>query len=190
MSAQTRLLSLTGLMADRAGWLRLGAGAAELLALGAGYLLLPLWPLMAGALARDWRYVARYPHSVLAAISHMRAGHRTHALARHLVRTIAPSRTAKPVGSCTHCGNCCLQKSCIFVEFDPAGRSSCRIYGSHLWKFLACGEYPVDAQDVELYACPSFSVPGGNAKAKVIVIHPAPGLPAAAGSEGLAIRDS
>jgi hypothetical protein len=59
-----------------------------------------------------------------------------------------------------------------------------------LWKVLACGEYPVDAQDIELYACPSFSMPTGQAKAKVIVIHPAPGVPATGGSEGLAIRDS
>jgi hypothetical protein len=168
----------------------MGARATELLVLGVGYVLLPFWPLFAGGLARDWGYVIRYRRSVVAAVGHMRAGYRTHAIARHLERSVAPSRSAKPVGNCTHCGNCCLQKSCMFVRFDAAGHSSCRIYGSRLWKLLACGEYPVDAQDIELYACPSFAIPPSLAKAKVIVIHPAPGVPAPAGSEGFAIRDS
>ncbi|MGH8630941.1 MAG: hypothetical protein ACREU7_09285 [Burkholderiales bacterium] len=189
MKAQTGTPSRNELTPRRAEWLARGAKATELLALAAGYLLLPLWPLVAGALARDWRYVSRYPRSVLAAVAHMRAGYRTHALARHLVRTLAPRGSAKPVGRCTHCGNCCLQKSCIFVEFDPAGHSSCRIYGTRLWKLLACGEYPVDAQDIELYACPSFSMPSAQIEAKVIVIHPV-GVPAATGSGGFAIRDS
>jgi hypothetical protein len=190
MKAQTRPFFSNGLMPPPADWLRLGSGAAELLVLGVGYLLLPLWPLIAGALARDWRYVTRYPHSVRAAVMHMRAGFRTHAIARHLVRNLAPRDSANPVGTCTHCGNCCLHKSCIFVKFDSAGRSSCRIYGSRLWKILACGEYPVDARDIALYACPGFAMPSGKTKPKIILIHPVAGVPAATAQEGLAVRDS
>lgn len=190
MRVQNRFLDGNEPTLRRGDWLARSARATELLALAGGFLLLPLWPLVAGALARDWRYLSRYPHSVLAAVAHMRAGYRTHALARHLVRTVAPRRSEKPVGRCTHCGNCCLQKSCIFVEFDAAGHSSCRIYGTRLWKLLACGEYPVDAQDIELYACPSFSIPSGQSKAKVIMIHPVAGVPAATRSGGFAIRDS
>lgn len=190
MKAQTRPFPNIAALPRRAEWLQLGARTAELLVLGTGYLLLPVWPLIAGALARDRRYVTRYPRSIVAVIAHMRASYRTHAFARHLLRNLAPRSSAKPVGNCTHCGNCCLEKSCIFVEFDPAGRSSCRIYGTRLWKLLACGEYPVDAQDIELYACPSFSIPAGPVN-KVIVIHPAPGgAKAAASPEGFAIRDS
>jgi len=190
MKAQTRPFPSIAVAPRRSEWLRPGARAVELIVLGGGYLLLPLWPFIAGALARDWRYVTRYAQSILVVIAHIRASYRTHALARHLVRNLVPRGAARPVGSCTHCGNCCLEKSCIFVEFDPAGHSSCRIYGTRLWKLLACGEYPVDAQDIELYACPSFSVPPGPAKAKVVVIHPAPAVAAAAAPEGLATRDS
>jgi hypothetical protein len=190
MKAQTRSFPNTAAVPRPAEWLQLGARAAELLVLATGYLLLPVWPLIVGALARDRRYVTRYRSSIRAATVHMRASYRTHAFARHLVRNLAPRSSARPVGYCTHCGNCCLQKSCIFVEFNAAGHSSCRIYGTRLWKLLACGKYPVDAQDIELYACPSFSIPSGQSKANVILIHPVAGVPAARRSGDLAIRDS
>ena len=134
MKVQTRPSFSNGLLPRRADWLRLGAAGGELLLLATGYLLLPVWPLIAGALARDWRYVARYPRSMVAAVAHMRAGFRTHAVARHLARSFAPRETVTPVGSCTHCSNCCLQKSCIFVEFDSSGRSSWRCR-SPRWRF-------------------------------------------------------
>jgi hypothetical protein len=45
----------------------------------------------------------------------------------------------------------------VFLRIDERGGSSCRIYGGRLWKQLTCGEYPVDAYEIELYGCPSFT---------------------------------
>jgi len=61
------------------------------------------------------------------------------------------------VGTCTHCGNCCLNRSCLFLDFDAAGRSSCRIYGGRFWSVLNCSRYPESRNDIELYRCASFT---------------------------------
>jgi TPP-dependent indolepyruvate ferredoxin oxidoreductase alpha subunit len=68
-------------------------------------------------------------------------------------------------GACTHCGQCCTNKACVFVQFDALGRSSCRIYDTAFWRWLSCGSYPVSREDIEVYRCPSF---------KVIRIQPVP----------------
>ncbi|MFN9187618.1 MAG: hypothetical protein ACK5WG_13935, partial [Betaproteobacteria bacterium] len=72
-----------------------------------------------------------------------------------------PSRLApdeRIEGTCTHCGQCCTNKACVFVQFDALGRSSCRIYDTAFWRWLSCGSYPVSREDIEVYRCPSFRV--------------------------------
>jgi hypothetical protein len=135
------------------------ARGVELAIVIVGWALLPLLPLLAAALTRDVQYARRYPATLLQVTRHIRATWRGRALSRMLVRKLepAPGRPQHIAGSCTHCGNCCLYRSCVFLRFDEAGRSSCRIHGTRLWKQLTCGEYPVDADEIDLYRCPSFT---------------------------------
>ena len=136
------------------------ARAMELAIILTGWMLLPMLPLLAAAIARDWDYLRRYPASVVQLARHIRATWRGRVLTRILLNKVEPAALRRPqriVGSCTHCGNCCLYRSCIFLRFDADGRSSCRIYGGRLWQGLTCGKYPVDAEEIELYACPSFT---------------------------------
>jgi hypothetical protein len=139
------------------GWFARGL---ELAIVIAGWLLIPILPLLATAVTRDVGYTRRYPRTLLQVTRHIRATWRGRALSRMLVRKLRPAplrQTQHISGTCTHCGNCCLYRSCVFLRYDDEGRSSCRIYGGRLWKRLTCGEYPVDAYEIELYHCPSFT---------------------------------
>jgi hypothetical protein len=140
------------------GWF---ARSVELAIVVAGWALVPVLPLLAAAVARDSQYARRYPETLVQVTRHIRATWRGRALSRMLVRKLEPAALRQPqpiVGSCTHCGNCCLYRSCVFLRFDEDGRSSCQIYGGRLWKRLTCGEYPIDGYEIDLYRCPSFAV--------------------------------
>jgi hypothetical protein len=142
-----------------------------------GWLVLPVLPVAAGAIARDWTYLRRYPNSVARIASHIAATWRSDAISRAWVMRFDPAiKQAGPsiVGSCTHCGNCCLHKRCVFLGMDRDERSFCRIYGGRVWRLLPCGAYPLTQADIDLYACPSFRAlpepPGRDAR--VIPIRP------------------
>ena len=136
--------------AIRPGWLDWSVAAAMAL-------LLPIAPVVAALIARDWRYAARYPSSLLKAAGHLRGQWRSAAVSRY--RAHARGRVPPPeriAGACTHCGNCCLDRRCMFLDWSPQGGSRCRIYATAFWKRLACGRYPENGMDIALYACPSF----------------------------------
>jgi Glucose-6-phosphate dehydrogenase, C-terminal domain len=61
-------------------------------------------------------------------------------------------------GQCTYCGNCCLHGSCIYLDWSAIGESRCSTYNQPCWKKLACGRYPENRHDIDLYACPSFGI--------------------------------
>ncbi len=145
----------------RPGWLDWSVAAA----MG---LLLPIAPFVAALIARDWRYAVRYPQTLLRSAGHLRGQVRSAAASRY--RAHARARLPPPeriTGACTHCGNCCLDRRCVFLDWSPEGESRCRIYGTAFWKRLACGRYPENGMDIDLYACPSFRAgpsgpPDGN----------------------------
>ena len=154
------------------------ARGVELALVLTGWALVPILPLLAAVITRDWQYVRRYPASLVQVTRHIRATWRGRALSRMLVRKLRPAVLRQPqriVGSCSHCGNCCLYRSCVFLRIDEQGSSSCRIYGGRLWKQLTCGEYPVDAYEIELYSCPSFTALPERAEStrRVIPVVPA-----------------
>jgi hypothetical protein len=140
--------------------LSVAAHALEAAVVGCAWVLLPVWPLVAAAVARDARYVRTYVRTLERMTTHIHATLRAHAIARFVGAKLSPARREAIGGACTHCGNCCLYRSCVFLDFTPAGESRCRIYGRRIWKLLACGDYPASRVDIELYDCPGYSVQG------------------------------
>lgn len=138
------------------------ARAVELLVIFAFWILLPGWPVFTAVLVREGNYLRRYPTTLVRAMRHMRALWRTRAISRMVARRLGPPVSRVPervVGGCTHCGQCCLNRACVFLAFDAQGRSCCRIYGTWAWKmlFANCSRYPLDGQEIALYRCPGFA---------------------------------
>jgi hypothetical protein len=157
----------------RASLLPRCARGVELAMALVAYTMLPLWPLVAAAVARDASYALRYPATLPQVVRHIRGAVRGRSVSRYIVQKLAPHREEPQQvrGACTHCGNCCLYGGCVYLDFDAHGRSLCRIYGGRVWKMLSCGEYPTSAREIELYDCPSFSAtPCAGAKPRVIPI--------------------
>jgi hypothetical protein len=151
--------------------------AIEAVAVTASWLLLPALPFVASAIARDWSYVRRYPGTLTRIHRHILASWRSDAVSRAWALHFDPLARVdgnRITGSCTHCGNCCLHKQCVFLGFEHGERSFCRIYGGRVWRLLPCGAYPTSKMDIDLYACPSFrAVRNPDAgPARVIPIHP------------------
>jgi hypothetical protein len=154
-----------------ASWL---ARSLEYGAAGIMFALVPLGPFVAGAIARDASYVRRYGATLIRSVAHARAMLRDRAISRYLLRprrAMAVQRE-RIIGACTHCGNCCLNRSCLFLAFEVGGRSRCRIYGSRFWSALNCSRYPESRNDIELYRCTSFAaLPGpGTPRYRVIPV--------------------
>jgi hypothetical protein len=149
------------------------ARAAEYLGVATGFVLLPIVPFAASAVARDWSYGRRYATTLRRGAAHFKATLRDRPISRYLLHRWSDARPIaheRVVGSCTHCGNCCLSRSCVFLDFDEAGRSSCRIYGTPFWNSLTCSIYPVNRRDIEQYRCPSFSaVPEGAVTRRPVI---------------------
>jgi hypothetical protein len=137
------------------------AHALELALIGGMWLLLPLWPFAVAALTGERGCVRRYGATLRRMVRHIRAQYRSRSIARMLAHRLGRTdrRDAeRPGGACSHCGRCCLERDCVFLELDGEGRSSCRIYGGRLWRLTSCGDYPRNGRDIALYRCPSFHV--------------------------------
>ena len=61
-------------------------------------------------------------------------------------------------GSCVQCGNCCMNKRCMFLQPIEDGKFQCGIYSSPLRRFSNCGSFPLNAYDIARYECPSYFV--------------------------------
>jgi hypothetical protein len=151
------------------------ARGVELTMALAAYAVLPVWPLVAALVARDASYALRYAVTLPQVVRHIRGAVRGRSVSRYIVLKLVPHRLEpqQVSGSCTHCGNCCLYRGCVYLAYDGQGRSACRIYGGRVWKMLSCGEYPANAREIDLYACPSFTAspaPGGSARVIPIVL--------------------
>jgi len=172
------------------------ARGAELVIVGLGYLVLPVWPLVVAAIARDLSYMRHYPRTLRQVLRHIHGTLRGRSIARFLLDKVGQRQGQREqiTGACTHCGNCCLYRSCVFLAYDALGQSRCRIYGGRVWRQLACGDYPINGEEIELFACPSFAaLPASPAARKVIPIatvgfSQAPPAPPDASSAGPAAR--
>jgi hypothetical protein len=121
-------------------------------------LLLPFSPFVASAIAKDLSYTRSYFKTIAKAARHLHGQVKSRAFSRYLLYGFdAPPNPEKVVGECTHCGNCCLHRSCIYLDWSASGESLCLIYSQPFWKKLACGRYPESRHDIDRYTCPSFN---------------------------------
>ena len=67
------------------------ARGVELALVLTGWVLVPILPLLAAVITRDWQYVRRYPASLVQVTRHIRATWRGRALSRMLVRKLEPA---------------------------------------------------------------------------------------------------
>lgn len=144
-------------------------------------LFVPVGPFVATAISRDPAYLRDYRRTVLKGARHLRGQVRSRAFSRYvLYQRDRVFRAEAVVGECTHCGNCCMHRSCIFLDWSESGESRCRIYKTAFWNKLACGRYPESGLDIALYRCPSFTaVPGSELvpRRRVIPLVPVPTSP-------------
>ncbi|MCG3142838.1 MAG: hypothetical protein HONDAALG_00132 [Gammaproteobacteria bacterium] len=134
----------------------------DLVIRSAMWLLLPVGPVAAAIIARNGDYLSHYPRSLRASVRHVRGLGRGQPIRRAVERWLASGDDATETremvsGACTHCGQCCLEKACIFLRYDEAGRSRCEIYNTRFWSLLPCGDYPLSASEITQYSCPSYS---------------------------------
>lgn len=61
-------------------------------------------------------------------------------------------------GACTQCGNCCLDKKCVFLEPVTDGKFECGIYNSPFRKFSNCRAFPISEEDIVRYDCPGYVI--------------------------------
>lgn len=134
------------------------AVSAEALTLGAMTVLLPLSPLMCTVLSGRLSYLLQYRSSVARSAQCLKALKRTRVISRNLQRKLsAPEKQAESIhGSCTHCGLCCVDRSCVFLAWSDDMTSQCSIYDNWFWRLTTCGSYPIDEESIAVYGCPSF----------------------------------
>lgn len=139
----------------------------EIMVLGVMWLLIPLAPLVCGLIAWDKRYTLRYVSTLMQCARMLREMMRAQVISRVLVRRVSERMSVflaavntqhdeKIEGECTHCGKCCINKSCVYLQVDESGESRCGIYNNWFWKQLTCGDYPISGEEIGIYECPSF----------------------------------
>jgi hypothetical protein len=139
---------------------RLFSWLVEALARSALALLLPLAPLTCALLSGRWQYLKHDRLTLGRSARYLRALAQARVVSRNLRRKLTLQEAEKIEGHCTHCGRCCVNRSCVFLDWREDGSSHCAIYNNWFWKWTSCGGYPVDAQSIATYSCPSFkSVP-------------------------------
>jgi hypothetical protein len=135
------------------------ARAAALIVIGALYLMLPLLPLLASVAFLRTKFVRHYWQTVRKMVVHLEA--LSEGPVQHYFQDVAGRRASIPAeirGACTQCGNCCLDKRCVFLEKTLDEKYQCGIYHSPLRRYSNCGSFPLSAHDIERYACPGYTV--------------------------------
>jgi hypothetical protein len=121
---------------------------------------LPVGPPILFLVTGKKRFLFHYFRTIKAAIIHMNALVDNRSVYRFFFRQIGepPEAPARIGGRCSHCGNCCLSRKCIFLENSADGRYLCGIYDLPVRKLTNCGQYPVSQRDIDMYACPTYYV--------------------------------
>ena len=143
-------------------WRDAMARAVSRVYLTALYLALPVMPLLASILFMKLKYVRHYATTLRKCTVHVAA--LAEGPANHYFRDVAGLVKTIPndiEGSCVQCGNCCMERRCMFLEpIDDGNKFNCGIYGSVWRRFSNCGSFPINRHDIERYDCPSYFVKG------------------------------
>lgn len=122
-------------------------------------LLFPLLPLVAALAFWQKHFLLNYFQTLKKIWHHLQAmceGPAIHYFADVMGRA---SQVPEVMGgSCVQCGNCCMNKRCMFLQPIEDGKFQCGIYSSPLRRFSNCGSFPLNAYDIERYECPSYFV--------------------------------
>ncbi len=127
--------------------------------IGALRLMLPVAPIFASLVFGRRKYLLDYDDFIQRMRIHIAA--LQEGPARHYFEDVLGRAKAVPAeitGSCVQCGNCCMNKRCLFLEPIANGRFQCGIYHSPLRRLSNCGSFPLNAYDISRYACPSYQV--------------------------------
>jgi hypothetical protein len=127
--------------------------------IGCLYVLLPLLPLLASVVYQRNKYVLQYWRTLKKMLIHIQA--LSEGPVHHYFHDVAGRQTNIPDeirGDCTQCGNCCLDKRCVFLEKTTDEKYLCGIYHSPLRRYSNCGSFPLSAHDIKRYACPGYVV--------------------------------
>lgn len=122
-------------------------------------LLIPVMPVIMSILLVDSQYIRNYKQSIEKFKRHFNALRQ--GPVQHYLSDVLLKYKNIPVsieGECIQCGNCCLNKQCAFLESVGEDKYQCGIYTSMLRRFSNCNSFPLHAQDIERYACPSYKV--------------------------------
>jgi hypothetical protein len=122
-------------------------------------LWVPLSPLFLFVLFGQKKFILEYKNTVKKMRIHLTAI--GDGPVKHYFEDVFLRKKNIPVqiqGSCVQCGNCCLNKQCVFLEPVAEGKFQCGIYSSPWRRFSNCNSYPLHAEDIARYNCPSFSV--------------------------------
>jgi hypothetical protein len=125
------------------------------------YLFLPVMPLLASLVFLRSKYLLEYPRTIEKLVVHIRALRQ--GPVRHFFGDVLGTVSAVPAdiqGHCVKCGNCCLDRRCVFLEQTTENEYECGIYHSPFRRFSNCGSFPLNQHDIERYACPSYFVAG------------------------------
>jgi hypothetical protein len=138
--------------------IRFIAHSVEAIVLGAMVVMIPLSPWACTILSGRLQYVRQYRTTLAKSARCVKALKRMRVISRNLDRRF--SADAAPLesidGSCTHCGRCCIDRSCVFLNWNDDGSSRCSIYNNWFWKMTSCGSYPIDGASIAVYSCPTF----------------------------------
>ena len=143
---------------------------------------LPLSPIGIALLAgpsRGRRYLRHYVDTVRRTARMTQQMLKADVVARRMLIKLSRYKSAsleRVVGECTHCGNCCINKSCVYLEFDHNLHSRCAVYNNWFWKMTRCADYPINALEIALYSCPSYSTAASagiitEQPVKIITMH-------------------
>ncbi|WP_147321270.1 hypothetical protein [Rhodoferax lacus] len=143
------------------------APALARLYMGSFYLAMPVMPLLASLLFLRSKYVLEYRSTFKKLRIHaaaMQEGPAEHYF--HDVMGRSPTVPQEIHGTCVQCGNCCMDRRCVFLEDVGGDKYQCGIYQSPFRKLSNCGSFPLNQRDIDRYACPSYTA------GAVIPIHP------------------
>ena len=135
---------------------------AEKLALSLVFIfkcLMPLLPVVIALLFWKKEYLFNYKNTLAKMKVHVSAI--SQGPIQHYFENILrfSKDVSEPIqGYCSQCGNCCLNRQCVFLEQSGADKYLCGIYSSPLRKFSNCSSFPINGNDIERYQCPTFQV--------------------------------